>query len=198
MLYYCIVALCDIFRPVFFTTCSFSLSFSLSLFLSSYSARRARIGYIAREKEVARSLYNYIYRENVKATRPPRRLKRISVRRWSASDKFQWRYWFCDCCCWLEGEVLDCCWAGCCCCCCCCCCCGCCCVDAAPCWDVVLPSLREREPASWLLPRPAREPVTPAPGAPDDCRTIARILLCADCANQTGSEQIGYVFHSQL
>ena len=124
-------------------------------------------GYIAREKEVARSLL----RENVKATKATPAIQTDSLRRWSASCKFQWRYWFCDCC-WLEGEALDCCWAGCC--------------DAVPpCWDVALPSLRVRElPPSWLLPRPAREPAAPVPGAPDDCRTIARILLCADCESE--------------
>lgn len=72
--------------------------------------------------------------------------------------------------------MLDCCWVG------------CCCVVVPPCWDVALPSLRERE-ASWLLPRPAREPATPAPGAPEDCRTMARILLCADCEPENRSKK---------
>ena len=131
-------------------------------------------------------------------TMPPQPIKMDSVRRWLASGQFQQRYWFCCC--------------GGCGCCCCCCCCGdcwdCCCCDDCwdcgcwwlgdeldcgcepwvcdcilPCCEVALPSLREREPPSWLLPRPARGPGPPAiplPGAPD-CITVERILRCADC-----------------
>lgn len=94
----------------------------------------------------------------------------------AAASSTRLGYWLCWG--WDEGEEwLD-----------CCCCWG---VVQPPCWEVALPSRRERWPPSWLLPRPpAREPGSEPgmpgmpvtlPGAPPVGTTIARILRCADC-----------------